>query len=257
MKKNLDKNEIKEIINSISLTKYEEIISILIDEIPKSSYEKVICKIKNINGMLKVDKSLKDTEIYIKNAFKKIEKGNICFGCYSYPNGSYSYYEEDYDIYYYSNKEISEILDKAFEFGKSLIYHKKYIKAIEIFEMILYSKYWCEEIENPEYANNTEVIDIFETDIENLNGSLDFDLDMVRLYVVYGLLASNKYNNCQKIYDYLKYNPLKSSFNLGIEKIKNLNIFLNEWIQFLKTKDTQKAKILLNEAIDLQKNENA
>ena len=135
MNQTLDKNEIKQIINQTPSDKFKKITNILIDEIPVCHYEKVICKIKDITGTLKIDKeSLKETECYIKNNFKEIEKGNICFNCYSSPNGNYSYYDEDYDIYYYSNEEINEILDKTFEFGKSLIYHKEYSKAIKTLE---------------------------------------------------------------------------------------------------------------------------
>ena len=258
MNQTLNKNEIKQIINQTPSDNFEEITNILIDEIPACHYEKIICKIKDITGTLKIDeKSLKETEDYIKNAFKEIEEGNICFNCYSYPNGSYSYYDEDCDIHYYSNKEMNEILDKTFEFGKSLIYHKEYHKAIEIFEKILNAKYFCEEVIGPEYAESGEVIDTFETDIENLNDSLDFDLNIVKLFIVYGFLVTKNYNNFQKIYDYLSYYHLNDLLKLGIEEIKDIDLFLKKWIQFLKTKDTQKAEKLLNEAIKLQENKHA
>ena len=258
MYQTLDKNEIKQIINQTPSDKFKKITNILIDEVPVCHYEKVICKIKDINGTLKIDKELlKETEDYIKNAFKEIEEGNICFNCYSSPNGSYSYYDEDCDIHYYSNKEMNEILDKTFEFGKSLIYHKEYHKAIEIFEKILNAKYFCEEVIGPDYDDNGEVIDTFETEIENLNDSLNFDLNIVKLFIVYGLLASNKYDNFQKIYDYLSYYHLNDLLNLGIEEIKDIDLFLKKWIQFLKTKDTQKAEKLLNEAIKLQESKHA
>ena len=258
MNQTLNKNEIKQVINQTPSDKFEEITNILIDEIPVCHYEKIICKIKNINGTLKIDKkSLKETEDYIINAFKEIEEGNICFNSYSYQNGSYSYYGEDYDIHYYSNEEMDEILDKTFEFGKSLIYHKEYHKAIKILEKILNAKYFCEEVNDPDYDDDGEVIDTFETDIENLNDSLNFDLNIVKLFIVYGLLVTQNYDNLQKIYDYLSYYHLNDSLRLGIEEIKNIDLFLTKWIQFLKTKDTQKSKTLLNEAIKLQENEHA
>lgn len=152
---------------------------------------------------------------------------------------------------------MNEILDKTFEFGKSLIYHKEYHKAIEIFEKILNAKYFCEEVIGPDYDDNGEVIDTFETDIENLNDSLNFDLNIVKLFIVYGLLVTKSYDNYQKIYDYLSYYHLNDLLNLGIEEIKDIDLFLKKWIQFLKTKDTQKAEKLLNEAIKLQESKHA
>lgn len=257
MKQNL-KDELNQAIKKIPQNKIDKLINVLIDEIPVCHYEKVICKIKDITGTLKIDKeSLKETEDYIKKSFKEIEEGNICFNCYSSPNGSYSYYDEDYDIHYYSNEEMDKILDKTFEFGKSLIYHKEYHKAIEIFEKILNAKYFCEEVIGPEYAESGEVIDTFETDIENLNDSLDFDLNIVKLFIVYGFLVTKNYDNFQKIYDYLSYYHLKDSLKLGIEEIKDIDLFLKKWIEFLKTKGTQKSERLLNEAIKLQESEHA
>lgn len=138
-----------------------------------------------------------------------------------------------------------------------LIYHKEYSKAIKTLEKILNTKYFCEEVIGPEYAEHGEVIDTFETDIENLNDFLDFDLNIVKLFIVYGLLASNKYDNFQKIYDYLSYYHLNDILNLGIEEIKDIDLFLKKWIQFLKTKDTQKAEKLLNEAIKMQESKHA
>ena len=257
MKQNL-KDELNQAIKKIPQNKIDKLINVLIDEIPVCHYEKIICKIKDITGTLKIDKeSLKETEDYIKKSFKEIEEGNICFNCYSSPNGSYSYYDEDYDIHYYSNEEMDKILDKTFEFGKSLIYHKEYHKAIEIFEKILNAKYFCEEVIGPEYAEHGEVIDSFETEIENLNDSLNFDLNIVKLFIVYGFLVTKNYDNFQKIYDYLSYYHLKDSLKLGIEEIKDIDLFLKKWIEFLKTKGTQKSERLLNEAIKLQESEHA
>ena len=114
MKQNL-KDELNQAIKKIPQNKIDKLINVLIDEIPVCHYEKVICKIKDITGTLKIDKeSLKETEDYIKKSFKEIEEGNICFNCYSSPNGSYSYYDEDYDLHYYSNEEMDKILDKTF-----------------------------------------------------------------------------------------------------------------------------------------------
>ena len=131
MNKQEFKKELFNNLKELNDSQVGEIICSLVDELPCTSYERILCKIKNKNGTLKPDKDkFKKIETEIKSSYKRINNGEICFNCYSYPNGSYSYYEEDYDIYYYSNKEIDEVLDKTYEFGKTLIYHKEYAKAV-------------------------------------------------------------------------------------------------------------------------------
>lgn len=214
-----------------------EIISILVDELPYTSYERLLCKIKNKNGTLKPNKEKFDKiQEEIQEGYKQIDSGEICFNCYSYSNDSYSYYEEDYDIYYYSNEEIDEVLDKTYEFGKTLIYHKEYAKAIEMFDLILFTNYSCEEVGNPEYDDSGDVYATFEVDITNLKDSLDFDLDYACLYGIYAVLASNYPNKCKKIYTYLKrcrgFN-LEDALDLGIEPITNIEKFKNEYQTYL------------------------
>ena len=238
MNKKEFQKEIANNVKTISQIQTIKIINILTNEIPSTCYEKILCQIQNENGTLKTDKQkIIQTESEIKKLYEQVNNGEICFRCYSYPNGSYSYYEEDYDYHYYSNEEIDEVLDKTYEFGRTLIYHKEYSKAIEMFDLILFTNYLCEEVGNPEYDNQDEVLDTFEVDIEELRESLDFDLDYVCLYGIYATLDGNYPNKCEKVHQYLKKcqsHKLEAAFDLGIEPIKNIENFKEEWKNYLK-----------------------
>lgn len=238
MNKQEFKKELFNNLKELNDSQVGEIICSLVDELPCTSYERILCKIKNKSGTLKPDKEkFKKIETEIKSSYKRINNGEICFNCYSYPNGSYSYYEEDYDIYYYSNKEIDEVLDKTYEFGKTLIYHKEYAKAIEMFDLILFTDYSCEEVGNPEFDNSGDVYDTFEVDITHLRESLNFDLDYICLYGIYAVLASNYPNKCQKVYKYLKkcsHHNLEDALDLGIEPILGLQSFKEKYKTYLK-----------------------
>ena len=128
------------------------------------------------------------------------------------------------------------MLDKTYEFGKTLIYHKEYAKAIEMFDLILFTNYSCEEVGNPEYDDSGDMHDTFKVDITDLKDSLDFDLDYACLYGIYAVLASNYPNKCQKVYKYLKkcsHHNLEDALDLGIETITNIEKFKNEYQTYL------------------------
>ena len=53
-----------------------EIISILVDELPYTSYERLLCKIKNKNGTLKPNKEKFDKiQEEIQEGYKQIDSG--------------------------------------------------------------------------------------------------------------------------------------------------------------------------------------
>jgi len=206
--------------------------------------------------------SISDEEIiekisYIDSKFKEIETGNICFRCYAIETGYYSYYEEEYDYHYYPIKEMDVVLNETYEFGKKLIYYKKYLEAIRIFDLILYSKYTCEEVGNPEYDDSDDVYDYFDIDLETVKHNLDFDIKDVCLYSIYAVLACNNQNKNEKIYKYLKQtNPvsIEDALSLGIEEIKDMDNFYKDWIKFLENKSEEYAKIILSKIVNYDKN---
>ena len=241
-----------EIFNNLTdETKINEIINILVSAIAPTSYEKTLCKIKNMTGTLKFDElKFKNEEIEIKKLYKQIEDEEICFGCYSYPNGNYYWYEEDYDIHYFSNKKMNLVLNRTYEYGKSLIYHKKYTKAIEMFELILFTEYSCDEFGNPEYDDSDEIYETFTVNIANLRDFLDFNLDYVCLYAIYAQILSNDKNKYSKIYKYLSlcnHHKIEDSFDLGIESVSDKKTFINEWNNYLKNKNSEQAQKFLVE----------
>lgn len=242
-------------INDLSKEEIYETISIIAKAIPKSKYEKILCTIQNKKGALKIDEDKLDKEMEeIKIAYDQIKDGNICFECYAYQNGFCGMGGEEYDYNYYLTTNIANILDKAYEFGKSLIYQKQYSKALEIFNLILFTNYYCNEVSDPEYDDTDEIYDTFEVEITDLSHLLDFDLDYVCLYGIYATIISyNKQDKYSKIYKYLSlctHHSLKDALNLGIEKIDNLNLFYTEWISYLE-KNNNSPK-LLKDALELK-----
>ena len=253
----MDKEEfIKKVTNNledISLEKAKHIITKLCSKMPSELYDISSSIIEDVTGNTNISyeeitKKLED----LTSLYKQIEDGKICFKCYSYQSG-YGPFGDDYDYEYLSSGKINSIINETYNFGKKLVYHKQYSKAIEVFDLILYSNYICEEVGNPEYDTTDEVYDSFDIDIMSVKEVLDFDLDYVYLYAIYSILISNYPDKNNKIYKYLSDNnhvKIKDSLDLGIEQIKGFDKFKNEWIKFLENKNDDKSKTILKNSLD-------
>lgn len=232
-------NRINNIVKNLSVNETRMIIEELLDFIPHRLYEKCICKIENELGLNSVNILQLEQEIKeVRDYFKKINSSEICFRCYSYNTGNYGFYgEEDYE--YYTTPEMAKSLDIAYNLGRKLVYYKEYAKAIEVFDLILYSEYCVEEVGNPEYDDTEDVYDTFYIDLSSAKTALDFDYDYVCLFCIYAVLMGNYKNQNEKIYNYLKqcsHSDLEKALNLGIEKIKLTESFYKRWNKFLESK---------------------
>lgn len=239
----MDKKEfikqVKENIEDISLEDMKNIIIKFSNKIPSSLWKVMLSIIKDVNGTLKMsleEIDLLKKEIYDK--FDEIKNGEVCFNCYSYETGTYSYYEEDLDYHYYPTNEMDNILNRTYEVAVSFVLHKEYLHAIEMFNLILYTDYSCEEVGNPEFDNSDEVYDTFDINIKDARESLDFNLDTLYYYVIYSIIRGNTANKKEKIYEYIgsKNLDIRNVINIGIEEINNFDKFYEEWLDFLSKK---------------------
>lgn len=224
-------------IADMSLEDLKRLVVQLANKIPNSLYETTICLTNIINGNLDnelVKMNQIKNEIY--SDFKKIESGDICFRCYSYETGTYSYYDADLDYYFYLSDELEVVLNKVYNYIKKAVFFKKYSDAIEICDLLLYTDYWCEEVGNPEYDDTNEVYDTFETNIDSSKYS---DLNEILQCAIYSIIVGNYANKNEKIYEYKKYGNinLKDIKEIGLEEIKNFDKFYEQWLEFLKTKN--------------------
>ena len=242
-------NIINEKIKDITLENSKQIIINISDKLPNNYYDKVLCIIDNTLGNLELvndfNNEINDTE----NKFRLIEDGELTFKSYSYETGEYDYFSERYDIEYYDSDGLSEILKTAYKLGITLVNKKLYKPAIKIFDLIIHTNYSCSEMGNPEYDYSNEVYDVYDVDLSQVKDLLDFDLNNLYSYVIYAtyFVDDDKYN---KIYDYLNscHNiKFSDSYNLGIERMKNLDKFYQEFAEYLTTlKDEYAYNILSN-----------
>ena len=229
---------IKERNKNIDDTTINELRAIVVEickDIPKRNYYKTLCRIKNIknNDKILVD-DIKEELDEMRKDFKRIQDGEIVFKCYAVETGYYSAFGENFDYCYYPTNEMDSILNRMYDFVRKLVFSKDYMEALNIIDLMLYSDYTCEEISNPEYSDDVEVIDSFDMDINSLKENLDFDIDIVILYAVYAIIMSGISDKFEKIDSYIKdkHIDIRDCQNLGIEEVPDLDEIYNEWLKY-------------------------
>ena len=229
---------IKEINKNIDGALIDELKAIVVEickDIPIRNYYKTLCRIKNIKNN---DKNLlgdvKEELDEVCKDFKKVQDGEIVFKCYAVETGYYSAFGENYDYCYYPTNEMNSILNRMDDLIRKLIFSKDYMKALKIIDLMLYSDYTCEEVSNPEYSDDDEVIDTFDMDIDSLKKNLDFDINIVILYAVYAIIMSDTSDKFKKIDGYIKdkHINIRDCQNLGIEEVPDLDVIYDEWLKY-------------------------
>lgn len=247
--------EVNTKLENITLNESKEIITNIIDKIPNDLYEKVLCIIDNVQGKIDISNITEQEIEEIINKIELIDNGELSFKSYSYETGEYYYYEEEYDYEYDDPDDINQILTSAYNLGVTLVNKKEYKLALKLFDSIIYTNYQCEEIGNPDYDDSEEIYDIYDIDLSTVSDLLSFDLNNLYSYAIYTTYFINNENKYYKIYNYLKDCPkikLEDSYNLGIEKMNNIEDFYKKFANYLTTISEQKAMDILENIINLE-----
>lgn len=227
--------ELKEILKDRT---NEELYSIILElslTVPSKFYDKLLFSFKDKFNIKEDTSWILDSSKKVYRYFNKIKKGDFIFNGYSKPDGTYSYYDENYEYLYFPSKEMDEALNYTYNFILKLIYSKNYDKVLEYVDLILYTEYFVEETGDPSYYDPDVVIDTYNMDIYTLRDELDFDIFRLKDYAVYSILKGNYINKYKLI---LKYGgkdyDVKSCNDLGLDRICNIKQIEKEWIEYNK-----------------------
>lgn len=187
-----------------------------------------------------------------------MQDGDIYFKCYAVEDGTYCYYDANEEIYYYATAQMDKLLYITYNFAKELIYYKEYNEALKVFDMLLFTAYTCNEVAAPVYDDFDSIYNVFNVHLSDVRDELPFNLDDVCLHAIYATLLSKNIDKCEYIYKYLelcRVYKLPESFDLGIESVKNIDLFYKKFITYLQNKNNQP---MLNYILELykQKDEN-
>ncbi len=220
------KEEIKKflfsVIEKLSDSQNNEIIE-LINENFKDEMQNI-----NIDDL---DKTIEKIEAQ----FDLINDGQLQFHCETYETGDYDCFGDDYETSYYDYENISSIILNTYNLASILITKNDYRNAKKILDLIVLTNYFILE-------DDSNDISTYEIDDIISFGLVDIDINKICLTLLFItiLISDNKleeiYNYYYKLYVFRNI-KLEDSFSLGLEKIKDLDIFLQNWIQFLSQKN--------------------
>ena len=209
------------VIDKLSDSQNKEMIE-LINEVFKG-------EIQSIN-LADLDKTIEK----IEEQFDLINDGKLHFHCETYETYDYDYFGDSYETSYYDSENISGIILNAYNLASILITKKDYKNTRKIFDLIVFTNYSVLEDDSNDILDY-EINDIISFELVNV----DINRICLTLLFITMLISDNK---LEEIYNYYKLYVFKNikledSFSLGIEKIKDLDIFLQNWIQFLSQKN--------------------
>ncbi len=226
-----------ELCQKSSKEQIKEFLIRVIEKLPDSQNMEIVelinevfkDEIQNIN-LGDLDRTIKE----IEEQFDLINVGKLQFHCETYETGNYDYFGDDYETSYYDSENVSSIILNAYNLVSILVTKKDYSNAKKILDLIVFTNYFVIE-------DDTD--DILDYEIEDIVyfGLANIDINKICLTLLFiTILISD--NKLEEIYNYYKLYifrdiKLEDSFSLGLEKIKDLDIFLQNWIQFLSQKE--------------------
>ena len=220
--------KINEYIKEMKKEEIVDFVSNIIRKIPESKFEEILCMMNMDNRCLS-DIEIKDKINEYKEKFKEIEEGNLYFYAEQYED--YSYGWDDWKIEYSDKDNLGDIIKDSVGYAVNLVNHKKYNYAKEILDMILETNY---------QAFDEDMGESFEISLSEMREYelISVNIAIVCLYMIYVTYQISN-NKVKDIYHYFKNNPnfrdvsIEDSFKLGTEKLRDLDTFYLEWINFL------------------------
>ncbi len=215
----LSDNQNKEIIELINEVFKDEIQSINLDDLD-STIEK------------------------IEEQFDLINVGNLQFHCETYETGEYDFWGDDYETRYYDSENLSSIILNAYNLASILLAKKDYRNAKKILDLIVFTDYSILEDDSNDISDY-EIDEIVSFELVNV----DINKICLTLLFITMLISDNKFEEIYNYYNLYTFRNVKleDSFSLGLEKPKDLDVFLQNWIKFLSQKNGDISfKLLIN-----------
>lgn len=209
------------LIKKLSDSQTNEIIE-LINEVFKDEMQSI--NFGNIDGTIEK----------IEEQFNLINVGRLQFHYETYETGDYDYYGDDYETRYYDSENVSSIILNAYDLASILITKKDFRNVRKILDLIVSTNYSVLE------DDSNDVLDYEINDIV-FYGLVNIDINKICLTLLFitVLISDNKFDEIYNYYKLYTFRNIKleDSFSLGLEKIKDLDIFLQNWVQFLSQKN--------------------
>lgn len=191
----------------------------------------------------KVTSSKKEIEDWCK----KIEDEDIYFQCSGYEEYGESYWDSDYSYVYSDNFGIGKELSRAFQVAKELLFQKEYQQASVLYDQLCSMKFPALDNDAGEWSE-LELEELVEEKLVSL------DLKQIARNLMYAKYqAAEGKDRAVALYRYFSWDMCKGIkveeiFIVGPEELKEIDVFMEEWISFLKNTEGDMVGDLLSDA---------
>ena len=193
------------------------------------------------------DEKVNNKLIEISSIFEKIENCELCLSAQGYEDYTYGYWESDWIWEYEDNEGIGRIIEDAAMFAHDCMNDFRYVEAVSVFNLIMNTTVYADDDSG----------DLIELSLEEMVGEklVNINLRTVALDVLYSdyQIQPTK-ERANSLYDYFNYSyfdeiHIEDIFSIGREELKDTDIFLQSWIDFLMQQKGETATRLLKEGV--------
>jgi len=183
----------------------------------------------------------------IEDWCRKIEEQEIYFECSGYEEYGESYWDSDYSYEYSDVFGIGKELSRAFQVAEDLLFQKEYQQASELYD-------WLCSMPFPALDSDTEEWNELELEELVKEKLVSLDLKQIALNLMYAKYqAAEGKERAASLYRYFSWGMCKGIkveeiFIVGPEELKDIDVFMEEWISFLKNTEGDMAGDLLSDA---------
>jgi len=183
----------------------------------------------------------------IEDWCRKIEEQEIYFECSGYEEYGESYWDSDYSYEYSDAFGIGKELSRAFQATEDLLFQKEYKQASELYEKLCNMSFAAIDCDTGE-SQELELKELVDEKLASL------DLKKIVLNLMYAKYqAAEGEERAAALYRYFSWGMCKDTkveeiFIVGPEELKGIDVFIEEWISFLKNTDGDMAGDLLSGA---------
>lgn len=251
-----------EILNRMSIEELKSCLHNIARKVPENKREPFLQMLddycnqndrKEINAKIQFKKIIPDEKVKekltdIKEAFAKIENGELCLFAQGYEDYSNGYWASEWIWEYKDKKGIGDIIADAALFAHDCMNDCRYEEAVTIFNFLMDTPIFIED----ECGGDSFELNLEEMVDEKLVG---VNLKVLALDVLYSNYQLQPAEHRTSVlysyftYPYFKNIHIENIFSVGREELRDTDVFLQSWIDFLMKQNGDVAARLLKEGI--------
>jgi len=177
----------------------------------------------------------------------KIEEQEIYFECSGYEEYGGNYWDSDYSYEYSDVFGIGKELSRAFQIAEDLLFQKEYRQASELYDRLCSMPFPALDSDMEEW-NELELEELVKEKL------ISMDLKQIALNLMYAKYqVAVGEERVAALYRYFSWDICKGIkveeiFIVGPEELKEIDVFMEDWISFLKNTEGDMAGDLLSDA---------